>query len=161
MAADWQDDSRLDQVAMRRRTAIRVMLFVSGSLIVLPPTFQVLDRSPAIETKLWMEPSEVKAGDYSDAVWINRILRAGCRGTVQRTHIDSSGEEFEFGTIDAVFHGPIGTTEKHRYSWTIPVKMKPGPATFRRVTKRGCGLFQWLIWPMTEIHKADYIVLPP
>lgn len=144
-----------------KRGLTRAVLLIAGSLIVVPPTYQVFNRSPAVQTDLWMEPSDVRAGDQSDAVWIVHVLRAGCRGRVQRTHIDSEGNRFEFGTIDAVLHGPVGTTDQHRYTWTIPAKMKPGQAVFRRVTERGCGLWQWLIWPMQEVHEAHYTVLPP
>jgi len=144
-----------------KRALIRAILLIAGSLIVVPPTYQVFNRSAAVKTDLWMEPAEVRAGDQSDAVWVVHVLRTGCRGRVQRTHIDAEGRQFEFGTIDAVLHGPGGTTETHRSTWTIPAKMKPGPAIFRRVTERGCGLWQWLIWPMKEVHEAHYIVNPP
>lgn len=132
----------------------------AGCLIIIPPVYQISDRRPAIETVVWMEPDEVHAGGQSDAVWTNKILRSGCRGRIHRTHIDSEGNRFEFEVVDAVLHGAAGTMEKHRFTWTIPAKMKPGPAVMQRITERGCGLWQWWIWPMLELHEAKYTVLP-
>jgi len=136
-----------------------LLSFLFGAAVFSWPAYQLLNRSPAVETTIHWEPETVVPGQRSEAVWTVKVLRPGCRGLVYRKMIDSQGRIFAFSAVEAVIHGKVGTTDTYRSDWVIPAGMSPGPATFRRDTERWCNVLQHWLWPMQEVHKAHFTVV--
>lgn len=132
--------------------------FLLGVAAFSLPMYLLLDRSPAVETTIRMEPDHVVPGQKAEAVWTVKVLRPHCRGLVHRTMIDSQNRIFAFSSISSVIHGEVGTEDTYRYDWIIPMGMSPGKAVFRRNTERWCNPLQRWLWPMQEVHEAHFTV---
>jgi hypothetical protein len=134
--------------------------FLFGCLIFAVPAYLLLDRSPAVETVIHMEPDVVHPGQNAEAVWTVKTLRPHCRGRVHRAMVDSQKRVFGFESVDAVIHAPVGDVRTFHFGWVIPLGMSPGPAILRRNTDRWCNPLQQWLWPMQEIHEAKFTVEP-
>jgi hypothetical protein len=135
--------------------------FLLGTIVFAIPAYMLLDRSPAVETVIHLEPQFVFPGQRAEAVWTVKVLRPNCYGYVHRKMIDSGRQEFGFSSVDSVIHGAVGSIGLYRYDWTIPSGMSPGPAVLRRNTERWCNPLQRWLWPMHEVHEAKFEVTNP
>jgi hypothetical protein len=132
--------------------------FMFGMFVFSVPAYFLLDRSPAVETVIHMAPDKVVPGQHFEAVWSVKVLRPHCRGMVHRVIIDSQRQVFAFASVAAVIHGDVGTVDIYRSDWIVPMGMSSGPAIFRRNTERWCNPLQKWLWPMQEVHEAEFTV---
>lgn len=153
-------DTKQPMKWLRDNRPLLAPLFL-GMIVFFVPAAMLLDRRPAVETHLWIEPPVVMPGQRFQAVWTVKVLRPHCIGRVHPTLIDSTSQVFAFGAVDSVIHGPVGTTGTYHYEWTAPNGMAPGIATMRRNTDRGCNPLQFWLWPMKEVHEAEFTVISP
>jgi hypothetical protein len=137
-----------------------LLSFIFGCVVFSIFAYLLLDRSPAVETVIHMVPDAVVPGQKFEAVWSVKVLRPHCRGLVHRVMVDSQGQIFAFASIAAVIHGEVGTTDTYRSDWIVPMGMSLGPAIFRRNTERWCNPLQKWLWPMQEVHEAEFMVIP-
>jgi hypothetical protein len=155
--------SRMDTRTMRRRSLLTA--FLLGFVVLSVPIFLLLDRSPAVETVIHLEPNVVHPGQSVEVVWTVKTLRENwvgenCCGRVYRMMFDSQKRVFAFESTLSVTHAPVGETRTYHIDWTIPMGMLPGPATLRRNVDRWCNPLQQWLWPMQEVHEAAFTVLP-
>jgi hypothetical protein len=137
--------------------------YLIGSLagvvvFAIPLHMLIVQRTPVVETiNFHMEPSTVRVGQKTEAVWTDKVLRAGCGGIIYRQFI--SGEElWVFPPTSVVHHDDVGAVQTFHTQWVTP-RMPAGRAVFHKNYYRWCNVFQRWLWPMYEEQEAEFTVV--